>query len=118
MAYFKVGEGFKQANFITGTVPGGEPMTLDNGVGFRVPRGSSLLLQVHYVTTGKPERCRIAVGFKYAGGTIRKHLKHVLMADHRFAIPPGAPAHRVVANYVLNQDIDPKTGRVRAAKSP
>jgi hypothetical protein len=104
MAYFKVGEGFKQANFITGTVPGGEPMTLDHGVGFRIPKGSSLLLQIHYVTTGKPEKCGIAVGFKYAGGVIHKNLKHVLMEDRKFAIPPGALAHRVAASYVLPHD--------------
>src|SRR5262249_1490897 len=32
MAYFTLGESFKIANFITGTVPGGEAMTLGKGV--------------------------------------------------------------------------------------
>jgi peroxiredoxin len=59
MAYFKFPDGVKQANFITGTVPGGEPMTLENGVAFRIPKGSALVLQIHYVSTGKPEKCRI-----------------------------------------------------------
>jgi thiol-disulfide isomerase/thioredoxin len=104
MAYFKFPDGFRQANFITGTVPGGEAMTLDHGVGFRIPKGSSLVLQIHYVTTGKPEKCRIAVGFKYADGLIQKNLKHVLMEDRKFAIPPGAPAHRVAAGFVLPYD--------------
>jgi mono/diheme cytochrome c family protein len=104
MAYVKVGEKWKMENFITGTVPGGEPMTLENGVGFRIPAGSVLLLQIHYVTTGKPEKCRISVGFKYASGRIDKHLRFHLLADNKFAIPPGAPAHRVAASRELTHD--------------
>ncbi len=104
MAYIKVGEKWKMENFITGTVPGGEPMTMDQGIGFRLPAGSLLLLQIHYVTTGKPEECQISVGFKYASGRIDQHLRFHLLADTKFAIPPGAPAHRVSASRVLAQD--------------
>jgi peroxiredoxin len=101
MAYVKLPETFRMNNFITGTVPGGEPMTLDNGVAFRIPAGSLLVLQVHYVTTGKKERCRLSVGFKYASGRIDRHLRFHLMVDNRFAIPPLAPAHRVAASRTL-----------------
>ncbi|MFO0843043.1 MAG: redoxin domain-containing protein [Gemmataceae bacterium] len=104
MAYIKLGEKWRMENFITGTVPGGEPMTMDKGVGFRIPAGSMLLLQVHYVTTGKKERCRISVGFKYASGRVDQHLRFHLLADNKFAIPPGAPAHRVAASRVLKHD--------------
>ena len=79
MAYVKPLEKFTMNNFITGTVPGGEAMTLDKGVGFRIPAGTVLLLQVHYVTTGKKEKCQISVGFKYASGTIDKHLRFHLL---------------------------------------
>ena len=34
MAFVKVAEGFKEENFVTGYVPGGEAMNLDNGIGF------------------------------------------------------------------------------------
>jgi hypothetical protein len=105
MAYIKLGENAKQSNFVTGTVPGGEAMLLDSGVGFLIPKGSTLLLQIHYITTGKPEKCRISVGFKYAAGAIHKQLHHYLLADYRFAIPPGAPAHPVGASRALDRDI-------------
>jgi hypothetical protein len=104
MAYVKLGEKWRMSNFITGTVPGGEALTLEKGVGFRIPRGSLLVLQVHYVTTGKKEKCRISVGFKYASGRIDRHLRFCLLADTKFAIPPGAPAHRVSASRVLKHD--------------
>lgn len=104
MAYIKLGEKFKMDNFITGTVPGGEPMALDNRVGFKLPAGSMLVLQVHYVTTGKKERCQIAVGFKYASGPIDKHIRFHLLVDNKFAIPPGAAAHKVSASRELKEN--------------
>lgn len=105
MAYFLPAEGIKKSNFITGTVPGGSPMLLGNGIAFRIPKGSSVVLQIHYVSTGKPEKCRIAVGFKYASGVVQKQLKHVLIADYKFAIPPGAAAHPVASSRTLNEDV-------------
>jgi thiol-disulfide isomerase/thioredoxin len=106
MLYFTPTDKKKPPVFITGTVPGGSPMTLDPGVGFRIPAGSALMLQIHYVTTGKPEKCQISVGFKYAGGTLKKQLRHELLVDHDFAIPPGAPAHPVSVSKVLDRDCD------------
>jgi hypothetical protein len=105
MVYLEPGDKYKQANFITGTVPGGSPMLLDEGMGFRIPKGARLLLQIHYVTTGKPETCQITVGFRYASGTIHKQLRHIVLVDNKFAIPPGAPAYPVEASKVLDRDV-------------
>jgi hypothetical protein len=106
MAYIIANDKKKEPHFITGTVPGGSPMTLDSGVGFCMPAGAVLVLQIHYVTTGKDERCKISVGFKHSSGTVQKQLRHVLLADYKFAIPPGAPAFPVGANQVLDRDAD------------
>lgn len=104
MVFFNFKEGFKQANFVTGYVPGGEPMRLSDGIAFRMPKGSSPALQIHYVSTGKPEKCRIQVGFKFAAGTVQKRLQHLLIYDKKFAISPGEPAHRVEGSRTLNCD--------------
>ncbi len=106
MAYVIAKDNKKEAHFITGTVPGGSPMKLDSNVGFCMPAGSILILQIHYVTTGKEERCRISVGFTYAREVIQKQLRHELLVDHKFAIPPGAPAHPVSAGRVLDRDAE------------
>jgi hypothetical protein len=92
-------------NFVTGYVPGGEPMNLDNGVGFMIPKGSFLGLQIHFVTTGKPEKCKLSVGLRYPREVIQTRLRHFQLFDTRFAIPPGAPAHKVTASQVLDTDI-------------
>jgi hypothetical protein len=104
MAYFSPVSAKQEPHFITGTVPGGSPMILERDVGFRIPAGSALLLQIHYVTTGKPEKCQISVGLKYASGTIQRELRHELLVDYKFAIPPGAPAYPVSASKVLDRD--------------
>jgi hypothetical protein len=105
MAYIQPPEGFKLKNFITGAVPGSDPMNLEEGVAFRIPKGSVLGLQIHYVSTGKEETCKLTVGIRYAKGVINKQLQFQLMVDHKFAIPPGAPFHPVQAQRTLDRDV-------------
>jgi hypothetical protein len=105
LAYMKLGESFKESNFITGVVPGGEPMHVDGGVAYKIPKGYMLILQIHYVTTGKPDKVTLRVGLKYADGKIQQQLRHMLFVDKNFAIPPGAPAHPVKVERTLDRDV-------------
>jgi hypothetical protein len=105
LAFGSLGSGVKEENFITGNVPGGEPMALDDGVAFCIPGGSVLGLQIHFVATGKPEKCRVSVGLRYPRGVVQKRLRHLQLTNHRFAIPPGAAAHRVAAARLLDCDV-------------
>ena len=106
MAYIEGGKGlnFKNAHFITGQVPGGQPMILDKGIGFFIPKGAVLVLQLHYVTTGEPTSDRTSVGFVFAKQKIKKRLRHFQVADYDFKIPPGAPHHKVVAERTFKED--------------
>ncbi len=104
MAYFVPTEGIKAQNFITGVVPGGEPLTVPEGVAARIPAGATLVLQIHFVTTGKPEDCRIAVGIQYARGVVEKQLRHIRLDNSKFAIPPGAAAHPVSDTRTLDRE--------------
>src|SRR5262249_33144690 len=65
MGFAGLAEGFNESNFVTGYVPGGEPMSLDDGTAFCIPKGVVLGLQIHFVATGKPEKCRVSVGMRY-----------------------------------------------------
>jgi thiol-disulfide isomerase/thioredoxin len=105
LAYGNLAKGVKEENFITGNVPGGEAMALEPGVGFRIPKGSVLGLQIHYVPTGKPEKCKVAVGLRYPRDVVQMQLRHLQLTNHSFAIPPGAPAHRVTASRTLDRDV-------------
>jgi thiol-disulfide isomerase/thioredoxin len=94
-----------ESNFITGNVPGGEAMNLDPGVAFRIPKGSFLVLELHFVATGKREKCKVAVGLHHPRELVQKRLRSMQLTDRKFAIPPGAPAHRIAATRTLDHDV-------------
>ena len=73
MFFMKVGEKPKEDNFITGQVPGGDAMILDNHVGFMIPAGSVLGLQIHYVTLGEETTDQISVGLRFPREVIRSN---------------------------------------------
>src|SRR5262249_17255426 len=81
LAHVSLGEGFKETNLITGVVPGGDPLRLEDGVAYRIPKGSALTLQIHFVASGKPETTRVSVGLRFARGAVRKQLLHLLLAE-------------------------------------
>ena len=102
-------EGVGEETFITGYVPGGQPMDLgrfDNGTAFFIPRYSVLGLQIHYTTTGKEEKCRISVGLRFPRRTVQKQLRHVLLDPHRIAIKPGDGAFPIQSQATLDRDVN------------
>jgi peroxiredoxin len=104
MGHFTIGKKFSEGNFITGRVPGGTPLIADEGTALRIPKNSVVGLQIHYTTTGKPEKNRMSVGFKFPRGVVHKELKHLQVTTSDFAIPPGAAAHPVVSSRTLSAD--------------
>jgi hypothetical protein len=104
LAYVALGQQFSEGNFITGRVPGGTPMVLDDGLALRIPKHSLLALQIHYTTTGKPETNRMSVGLRFPRATVRQELHHLQATTSKFEIPPGAAAHRVTAIRTLPCD--------------
>lgn len=105
LAFFVIGEKFNMNNFLTGYVPGGIPMRLDNGMAVKIKKGSVLGLQIHFVTTGKPEKGKVSVGLRFARGELQRQLNFHLFVDHLFAIPPEANAHPVKASWTAPEDI-------------
>ena len=108
LAYFS-SAGAGEETFITGYVPGGQPMDLGrfgNGTAFRLPAGSGLGLQIHYTTTGQKEESRIQVGLRFPRSVVRKQVRHFLLDPRRWRIPPYEPAFAVQASRRLDRDVD------------
>ncbi len=95
LGYVKLGEKPSTKNLVSGYVPGGGPLTLDRGVGLCIPAGSVLALQIHYVTTGQPEKDRTSVGIVFAQEKIERRLQHLPCIEHNISIPPGEGNHRL-----------------------
>ena len=99
------GKGYDEdRSFITGKVPGGIPVDLNSGLGIMIPKGATLIYQIHYVTTGKEETDQISVGLRFAKEPIHKRVHYKIIGDYKFEIPPGAPAHPVAAQKTLECD--------------
>lgn len=90
--------------FLTGLVPGGLPAIMQPEQAMLIPAGSALVLQVHYVTTGKPESDRIGVGIRFAEGPIKKRVRYKIVEDDTFAIAPGAAMHKTFAARTIEED--------------
>ena len=105
LAFFEIGRKFTMNNFLTGYVPGGIPLQLKPGHAVLIKKGSVLGLQLHFVTTGKPEKAKVSVGLKYPRGTLNKRVYFHLFVDNHFAIPPEALAHPVKATWTAPEDI-------------
>jgi hypothetical protein len=67
---------------------------------------SALGLQIHYVTTGKPEKCKIRVGLRYARGKVHKQMRFVMMDSIKMQIPAHAPHHSISLSQPLPCDAE------------
>ncbi len=91
LAFGSLATGFNEENFITGLVPGSETMDLDDGIAFRIPKGSFLGLQMHFVATGKPEKCKVSVGLRFPRAKVQQQLRHIQLTDHCVFDSAGRP---------------------------
>lgn len=91
----------EQNGFLTGKVPGGNPVDLAGPVAMMIPKDAVLTIQIHYVTTGKAETDQMRVGIRYADGTISKRTHHQRIRPETIAIPPGDPFYRMSAEETI-----------------
>jgi len=89
-----------------GYVPGIEPRFFPEGTGKRVNAGDLLVLQMHYVTTGKVETDRTQVGLYYfpADKPPARELTTTAAGATTFTIPPGAPEVPVEGSHLITRD--------------
>ena len=99
------GPGFIPAGFIGGWAPGNEPEVLPEGVGNLIPKGSDIVLEVHYHKDGKPETDQTQVGIYYSKGPVHKRVRSLMVINPFLRIPAGAPNHPVSANAPIYKDI-------------
>ncbi|MBI2421744.1 MAG: hypothetical protein HYV27_02860 [Candidatus Hydrogenedentes bacterium] len=90
--------------FLKGFAPGVEPMILPEDMAVKIPAGTTLVWQMHYTATGKPETDRSRIGMVFADGPPKFEHKTATAATHDFAIPAGADNYKVETEYVFADD--------------
>jgi hypothetical protein len=90
--------------YLGGTAPGEDPAIFPQGAAKRIPRGSSLLFQVHYTPNGKAASDRSSIGLFFAAESPKLELVTRAVANQLFLIPPGSPDHQVMSQYTFSRD--------------
>ena len=93
-------------SFFAAYVPGMGTEMFPAGFAKRIPPGSKLRFQMHYTPNGKATEDKTRIGFYYATAKPINEVKVASVANTRFAIPPGADNHEVVAQRTLPFDMN------------
>jgi hypothetical protein len=99
------GPGFVPTGFLGGWAPGNDARFLPPGIGTLLPKGSDIVLEVHYHKSGKPETDQTQVGIFYAKEPINKRVRMLPIINPFFKIPAGAEDHVVNAGMPIFSDI-------------
>jgi peroxiredoxin len=106
----RMGIGFLPRGVAGGWAPGQMPRYLPEGTGHFLPKGSDIILQVHYHRDGRLEKDRTAVGLYFAKKPVKKPYKGMVIRGGGnglvpfFTIPAGRANHRLNGNIWVDQD--------------
>ena len=89
---------------LVGWAPGEAPLALRPGQAKLIKKGSVLIFQVHYVTTGEAGTDRSTVGLIFSKDPVEKRVITAGATQGNFAIPPGDPNYEVKSEYDFKED--------------
>ena len=98
------GPGFLPTGMMGGWAPGNDPHFLPPGVGTYVPKGSRIVVQVHYHKDGKPETDQTRLGVHFCKGTVQKAVAGAWAINFGFQIPPGDPHYKAEGTTTVMED--------------
>jgi hypothetical protein len=80
---------------------GRDPARLPEGVGYSLPKGSDLILQIHYHPDGKPESDRSKVGLYFARNPTRQTVHRPFAFNAGLMLLPGKQNIEVKASWTV-----------------
>jgi peroxiredoxin len=95
---------FPPSGQLGGWAPGNVLRRLPDGVGYVLPKGSDLVLQIHYHRTGKVEMDQTRIGLYFAQKPVTERLQPMVVPGLFLQIPPGDPHFKVQGSITMNQD--------------
>ncbi len=85
--------------------PGMTPRLAPEGVGRAIPRGSDVVLQIHYHPTGRPERDQSSLGIFLAKRPTTKIMSGYSICTDQIDIPAGAKRHKIIQSTRIKADV-------------
>ncbi|HMH48656.1 MAG TPA: hypothetical protein VK548_00375 [Candidatus Acidoferrum sp.] len=96
------GPGFLPVGGLSGWAPGTQPRVMDPGIGMLLPKGATVVLQMHYnnnATESRNDRTRMALHF--AKTPIEKRQRGLAVLDRTFTIPAGERRYEVHGSLTI-----------------
>jgi hypothetical protein len=84
---------------------GRDPARLPDGVGYSLPKGSDVILQVHYHPDGKPESDRSRIGLHFAKKPIKQTVHRPFAFNAGLLLLPGKANIEVKASWTVPVDV-------------
>jgi hypothetical protein len=103
------GPGFKTQGDLGGWAPGMDPSFFPEGVGRAIPRGSDIVLQVHYHPSGKPEIDRSRIGLYFSKTPVKQTLHWGWVSNLDLEIPADDPYFKVETAWSVPVDIEARS---------
>jgi hypothetical protein len=92
------------SGFLTAYAPGDMPSVFPAGTAKKIPRGATLVFQMHYTPTNTAQTDRSSVGLIFAKEPPKHEARTRAIASRRLNIPPGEENHKVVAVSEMRRD--------------
>jgi mono/diheme cytochrome c family protein len=89
---------------LVGWAPGEAPLILRPGQAKLIKKGSALVFQIHYVTTGESGTDRTSVGLTFSKDPVEKRVITAGASQGNFVIPPGDPNYEVKSEFTFKED--------------
>ena len=91
--------------FLAGYVPGTSHLNFGESFGKRIPKGSTLLFQIHYTPYGVESSDQSQIGFRFAKKEPENELHVHGISNTGINIPAGAKDHKEVASITVPYDV-------------
>ena len=89
---------------LTEWAPGDGPFRAAPGTALRVPKGATLLMEMHYTPNGKAQTDQSMVGIKFTEQPPERLVRANLFANEFIHIPANDGHHREEREYTFNED--------------
>jgi mono/diheme cytochrome c family protein len=100
------GPGIKPQGDLGGWALGNEPSVLPEGVGRPLPKGSEVVLQVHYHPRGKPDVDRSRIGIHFNKAPVKQTMNWSIVAKRDLNIPADNPNVEVETSWTIPIDVE------------
>lgn len=90
---------------IGGFAPGTEAHVYEPGTALLLRAGSTLILQMHYTTSGTEATDRTSIGLRFATAPPKEELRLTSLVNGSLRIPPGDPNYSISAEMTTMADV-------------